>query len=137
MNYSECIIKAKDRIGKFCKACPECNGRACKNQMPGPGSKGIGDTAVRNYDKWKEIRLQMDTIAENKPVDTSLELFGKTFRYPVFAGPVGAVSLHYAPDWTPKEKFWAVMGVLKATLAIAGVYLVGLGALPRKSTIEG
>lgn len=34
-----------------------------------------------------------------------------------------------APDWTPKEKLWAVMGVLKATLAIAGVYLVGLGAL--------
>ena len=33
------------------------------------------------------------------------------------------------PDWTPKEKFWAVMGVLKATLAIAGVYLVGLGVL--------
>ena len=29
----------------------------------------------------------------------------------------------------PKEKFWAVMGVLKATLAIAGVYLVGLGVL--------
>ena len=34
-----------------------------------------------------------------------------------------------APDWTPKEKFWAVMGVLKATLAIAGVYLVGLGVM--------
>ena len=34
-----------------------------------------------------------------------------------------------APDWTPKEKFWAVMGVLKATLAIVGVYLVGLGVL--------
>ena len=95
MNYSECIIKAKDRIGKFCKACPECNGRACKNQMPGPGAKGIGDTAIRNYDKWKEIRVQMDTIAENKPVDTSLELFGKKFLYPFFAGPVGAVGLHY------------------------------------------
>ena len=52
--------------------------------MPGPGSKGIGDTAIRNYDKWKEIRLQMDTIAENKPVDTSLELFDKTFQYPFF-----------------------------------------------------
>lgn len=63
--------------------------------MPGPGAKGIGDTAIRNYDKWKEIRLQMDTIAENKPVDTSLELFGKTFQYPFFAGPVGAVQLHY------------------------------------------
>ena len=37
----------------------------------------------------------MDTIAENKPVDTSLELFDKTFQYPFFAGPVGAVQLHY------------------------------------------
>ena len=64
MNYSECIENARTRIGNYCKACPECNGRACKNQMPGPGAKGIGDTAIRNYDKWKEIRVQMDTIAE-------------------------------------------------------------------------
>ena len=95
MNYSECIENARTRIGNYCKACPECNGRACKNQMPGPGAKGIGDTAIRNYDKWKEIRVQMDTIAENKLVDTSLELFGKKFLYPFFAGPVGAVGLHY------------------------------------------
>ena len=95
MNYTECIENARPRLGKYCKACPECNGRACKNQMPGPGSKGIGDTAIRNYDKWKEIRVNMDTIAENKPVDTSLSLFGRTFKYPVFAGPVGAVQLHY------------------------------------------
>ena len=95
MNYTECIENARPRLGKYCKACPECNGRACKNQMPGPGSKGIGDTAIRNYDKWKQIRVNMDTIAENKPVDTSLSLFGRTFKYPVFAGPVGAVQLHY------------------------------------------
>lgn len=95
MNYSECIENARSRIGKYCKACPECNGRACRNQMPGPGSKGIGDTAIRNYDKWKEIRINMDTIAENKAVDTSLELFGRKFKYPFFAGPVGAVQLHY------------------------------------------
>ncbi len=72
MNYTEYIENARPRLGKYCKACPECNGRACKNQMPGPGSKGIGDTAIRNYDKWKQIRVNMDTIAENKPVDTSL-----------------------------------------------------------------
>lgn len=95
MNYTECIENARPRLGKYCKACPECNGRACKNQMPGPGSKGIGDTAIRNYDKWKQICVNMDTIAENKPVDTSLSLFGRTFKYPVFAGPVGAVQLHY------------------------------------------
>ena len=95
MNYVECIEQARGRIGNYCKACVECNGRACRNQMPGPGAKGIGDTAMRNYDKWKEIRVQMDTIAENAPVDTSLKLFGKEFKYPFFAGPVGAVNLHY------------------------------------------
>ena len=95
MNYSECIINARTCIGKYCNACPECNGRACRNQIPGPGAKGIGDTAMRNYDKWKEIRINMDTISENKPVDTSLSLFGKTFKYPFFAGPVGAVQMHY------------------------------------------
>ena len=95
MNFSECIEQARTRIGKYCKACLECNGRACRNQIPGPGAKGVGDTAIRNYDKWKEIRLQMDTLVEKCPVDTSLELFGKTFQYPFFAGPVGAVNLHY------------------------------------------
>ena len=95
MNYSECTINARNRIGKYCKACPECNGRACRNQIPGPGAKGVGDTAIRNYDKWKEIRVNMDTISENRPVDTSLELFGREFKYPFFAGPVGAVQMHY------------------------------------------
>lgn len=95
MNYSECIENARAKIGNYCKACPECNGRACKSQMPGPGAKGIGDTAIRNYDKWKEIRLNMDTLVEKRPIDTSLSLFGKEFKYPFFAGPVGAVNLHY------------------------------------------
>lgn len=95
MNYSECIENARAKIGNYCKVCPECNGRACKNQMPGPGAKGIGDTAIRNYDKWKEIRLNMDTLVEKRPIDTSLSLFGKEFKYPFFAGPVGAVNLHY------------------------------------------
>lgn len=39
MNYTECIEQARGRIGSYCKACWECNGRACKNQMPGPGAQ--------------------------------------------------------------------------------------------------
>lgn len=95
MNYAECLELARGKMGNYCKACPECNGRACKNQMPGPGAKGIGDTAIRNYDKWKDIRVQMDTLVEKRPIDTSLSLFGKNFQYPFFAGPVGAVNMHY------------------------------------------
>lgn len=95
MNYDEVLNNARKCIGEYCKACIECNGKVCKNQIPGPGSKGVGDTAIRNYDKWKEIRVNMDTLTENKPIDTTIELFGHKFKYPFFAGPVGAVNLHY------------------------------------------
>lgn len=96
MNYSELLATARTCIGDHCKACTICNGIACKNRMPGPGAKGIGDTAIRNYQKWQEIRINMDTIFENKPVDTTLKLFGQMFKYPFFAGPVGAVNMHYS-----------------------------------------
>ncbi len=95
MTYEEVIENAKGTIGKYCKACAECTGRVCKNQIPGPGAKGVGDTAIRNYEKWKEIRINMDTICENKAPDLSVELFGRKFAYPFFAAPVGAVNLHY------------------------------------------
>ncbi len=96
MNYSEAIVNARGNIGKLCKACPVCNGMGCKNTLPGPGAKGVGDTAIRNYQKWQDIRVNMDTLCAPGTVDTSLELFGKTFKYPFFAGPVGAVNLHYS-----------------------------------------
>lgn len=99
MNYSDVLKEARTCIGSYCKACNVCNGVACKNQIPGPGAKGVGDTAIRNYQKWQEIRINMDTLHENRPVDTSLELFGKKFQYPFFAGPVGAVNLHYGDKY--------------------------------------
>lgn len=99
MTYQEAILAARGNIGKYCKACDVCNGRACGNHLPGPGSKGLGDTAVRNFEKWQEIRVNMDTLYENRQIDTTVELFGKTFRLPVFAGPVGAVSLHYGDKY--------------------------------------
>lgn len=97
--YSEILDKARTCIGDYCKACYECNGKACKNKVPGPGAKGIGDVAIRNYDKWKEIRINMDTLVENKPIDTSVQLFNEKFKYPIFAGPVGAVNLHYGDKY--------------------------------------
>lgn len=99
MTYDEVLKSARGNMGPYCKVCPVCNGAACKNQMPGPGAKGVGDNAVRNYQKWQEIRVNMDTIHENKSIDTSVELFGRTFKYPFFAGPVGAMTLHYGEKY--------------------------------------
>ena len=96
MTYQEMMENAKLSMGIYCKACPVCDGRACKNQIPGPGAKGVGDTAIRNYKKWQEIRVNMDTICDGGEADTSVNLFGKEFKMPFFAGPVGAVNLHYS-----------------------------------------
>ena len=94
MNYVECIEQARGRIGNYCKACVECNGRACRNQMPDPVQRESAILPCVIMINGKRF-VQMDTIVENAPVDTSLKLFGKEFKYPFFAGPVGAVNLHY------------------------------------------
>lgn len=117
MTYQEILEQARTCIGKYCKACPVCNGRACKNQIPGPGAKGVGDTAIRNYDKWQEIRINMDTLCDNKPVNTELELFGQSFRYPFFAGPVGAVNLHYGETYNDES----YNNILVSACAEAGI----------------
>jgi isopentenyl diphosphate isomerase/L-lactate dehydrogenase-like FMN-dependent dehydrogenase len=100
MTYQELLENARAQLGKSCSACPVCNGVACKNRIPGPGAKGVGDTAIRNYAKWQEIRVNMDTLCPGGAPDTGVELFGRAFRYPFFAGPVGAVNLHYSAAYT-------------------------------------
>ena len=62
--------------------------------VPGPGAKGEGTGFIRNAEKWREICVNMDTICENSPVDTSFTLFDRTFEIPAFAAQVGAMRLH-------------------------------------------
>ena len=95
MTYPEVLAAARECVGPYCKACPVCSGLACKNTVPGPGAKGLGTGAIRNYQKWQEICVNMDTICPNIPADTSVRLLGRDFAVPVFAAPVGAVRLHY------------------------------------------
>ena len=103
MTYREVLENARACSGPYCKACPVCNGRACGSAMPGPGAKGTGTVAVRNYQAWQEVCLNMDTICAGGAVDTRFTLFGRTYDLPVFAGPVGAVKLHYGDKLTDLE----------------------------------
>lgn len=99
MTYDELLMNAKNCVGRYCHACPVCDGRACGNHIPGPGAKGTGDVAIRNYDAWQKIRINMDTITENQTVDTTFHAFGKEFDIPVFAGPIGDVRRHYGDKY--------------------------------------
>ena len=100
MNYEEVLSAARDCIGPYCKACPVCNGRACANTMPGPGSKAPGNVAARNYDKWQEICVNMDTLCPNTEPDIHFTFAGKTFSAPIFMAPIAALPMHYGDKYT-------------------------------------
>lgn len=103
MNYNEVLEAARECSGPYCKVCPVCNGRACANSMPGPGCKYPGNAAARNYDKWQEICVNMDTLCPNADPDVSFELFGHKFAAPIFAAPLGSLDMHYGPKYKDPE----------------------------------
>lgn len=98
MDYNEVLQRARARMAPRCKVCPECNGLGCGNTMPGPGSKAPGNGANDNWRAWRRWCLNMDTIAPNTPVDTSLELLGRTFSLPVIAAPIGSLRAQFNPE---------------------------------------
>ena len=103
MTYAELLDNARGSMQPHCMACLACNGKACGNRLPGPGAKGDGDVAVRNYEAWKDIRVNMDTIHELFEPDTQFDFFGTRMKYPIFAGPVGAVNMHYGDKYNDMQ----------------------------------
>ena len=103
MTYKEVLDAARSCSGPYCKVCPVCNGRGCGNAMPGPGCKFPGNTAARNYDKWQEICVNMDTLCPNTDPDISFEMFGHKFSAPIFAAPLGALDMHYGDKYKDQE----------------------------------
>jgi hypothetical protein len=67
--------------------------------MPGPGSKQPGNVAARNFDKWQEICVNMDTLCPNVEPDVGFDFAGRHFSAPIFAAPIGALDMHYGPKY--------------------------------------
>jgi 4-hydroxymandelate oxidase len=109
MTFQEAKNNAKSAIGPHCKVCPECNGIVCRGEIPGPGGKGTGLGFIRNYQDLKKIRLVLDTIYKPGKISTEAILFGKNFRFPVFAAPIGAVGLHYSDAYDDRSYSKAVV----------------------------
>lgn len=97
MEYAQVLENARKTIGPNCKVCPVCNGLGCGNIMPGPGSKAPGNGAHDNYMAWRAIKLNMDTLVANTPIDTATELFGRRFAFPLMTAPIGSIRLQFNP----------------------------------------
>lgn len=99
MKYSELAAAARGNIGPYCKACPVCDGRGCKNTVPGPGAKGMGTVAIRNYAAWQDVLVNMDTLHAPFEADTACTVLGRELSLPVMIGPVGDVQRHYGKKY--------------------------------------
>ena len=125
MTYQEVLENARKTILN-CKACPECNGLACGNIVPGPGSKAPGNGAHDNWAAWKSIRLNFDTFAEDGPADTGCTLFGRAFSLPLLSGPIGSM-MQYS-----REEVTAAFndGVMEGSAAAGTIDCFGDGGAP-------
>lgn len=99
MKYSELAAAARGNIGPYCKACPVCDGRGCRNTVPGPGAKGTGTVAIRNYAAWQDVLVNMDTLHAPFEADTACTVLGRELSLPVMIGPVGDVQRHYGKKY--------------------------------------
>ena len=103
MNIQEVWDKAREVMAPKCRVCPECNGKACKGEIPGLGGIGNGSsfTVCREY--LSRVKVLMNLVYEPNELDTSIELFGRRFAMPIFMAPIGGMDSNYNGYMTDED----------------------------------
>lgn len=109
MNYQEVLENAKIRMAPNCRVCKVCNGIVCRGEIPGVGGKGSGNGFTVCNEFLSSIKLNMDVLYQSIGQDTSISLFGKTFKYPIFAAPIGGMKLNYNGAMSEEEYSEAIV----------------------------
>ena len=94
MNYKGLLKEARENLNGSCKVCKVCNGVACAGEVPGMGGKDTGSAFIQNYKSLQDVKINMRVIHNVSSPDTSVELFGKKMKAPIFAAPVTGTTLN-------------------------------------------
>jgi 4-hydroxymandelate oxidase len=94
MTLKEVWDKAREVMAPQCRACPVCNGVACRGEVPGVGAVGDGAAWTVCTEFLNRVKINMDTVYEYRGIDTSLSMFGHGFKYPIFIAPIGGMGGH-------------------------------------------
>ena len=115
MTYKEVLKQARVNLNGSCRVCPVCNGKACAGEVPGMGGKGTGEAFMANVGALKKHKLNMRVLHNATDPDTSIEMFGRKMRIPVFAAPVSGTTLNMGGKFTEQEYIsWVIEGCLDA-----------------------
>ena len=94
MNYREMLDKARQNMKPKCRVCPECNGIACRGELPGTGGYGNGRsfTVCREY--LKSVKICMDTLCPETDPDLKQTLLGQEWSMPLMIAPIGGMAFN-------------------------------------------
>ena len=109
MNYQEMLKEARQNLNGSCKVCKACNGVACSGEVPGMGGKGTGSAFTENFKSLQNVKINMRVIHNVLNPDTSVELFGKKMKAPIFAAPVTGTTLNMGGKISEKDYITSVV----------------------------
>lgn len=131
MTLKEAAKNAKELMMPQCRMCPECNGIACRGEVPGMGGKGTGASFMNNYKALSAFTLNMRTLHDVHEPDLSFELFGQTLAMPVMPAPVTGVKINMGNQVSEEDY---IRAVVQGSRAVGIVPMVGDSAF--KSFLE-
>lgn len=131
MTLNEAAKKARELMMPQCRMCPECNGVACRGEVPGMGGKGTGSSFMNNYSDLKKIRLNMKTIHDVREPELRFNLFGQELSMPVLPAPVAGVKINMGGKVSEEDY---IRAVIKGSKNAGIIPMVGDSAF--KSFIE-
>lgn len=103
MNYKYMLKEARENLNGSCRVCKACNGVVCAGEVPGMGGKDTGSAFVENFKSLQDIKINMRVIHNVSNPDTSVELFGKKMKAPIFAAPITGTTLNMGGKISEKE----------------------------------
>ncbi len=140
MELSEIYQKAGQRMEGYCRVCNNCNGVACRGEVPGMGGAGTARSFQANVEAWKDYKLAMRTIHQAKDPSTVTNIFGLELDFPVIKAPVTGNTYNLGGYLSEKEYAEIVVTASKeaGTIAMTGdgadpnMYNSGLEAIELK-----
>lgn len=103
MNYKDMMKEARENLNGSCRVCKACNGVVCAGEVPGMGGKDTGSAFVENFKSLQDVKINMRVIHNVSNPDTSVELFGKKMKAPIFAAPITGTTLNMGGKISERE----------------------------------
>ena len=107
MDMKQIRDDAREKMKPHCRVCPVCNGKACAGEVPGMGGIGTGESFMENVRALAEWKLNLRTLHDAAPFDTTLDLWGQTLTTPIMAAPLAGLAAHFEKKLSelPLESF--------------------------------